>query len=210
MRRWELWSSSDGTRHALIPEDHPEALEDAGARGLVCTWSTVAKGYNDAMRSMHQHLGWDEYQPMLGDDLTPYPEDDDDRNARLNGWNVRDVQQLLNQAAQAALVARLDSLHSLRFTDDLVLLGELEPHIRFSAGEQPRDPGIVYIAEARERSVLLAARTRSGRGLYIRITCEAGKPPRWEYARDDSAQPATGQTSWVSSWGETTRRRSPQ
>ncbi|MBV9660813.1 MAG: hypothetical protein JO337_06625 [Acidimicrobiales bacterium] len=41
-------------------------------------WTTTAKGMNDVMSQMYQHLGRGEYTPMLREDGTPYPEDEDD------------------------------------------------------------------------------------------------------------------------------------
>ena len=105
-------------------------------------------------------------------------------------------------ADRAAIADHL--FQTLRFTDNLPFLGDLEPHIRFATGEQPHHIVIVYLAQVRERSALLAARTRSGRGLYMRITCEPGKPPRREYTRDNRAGPVTDQGRWVPRWGDTT------
>jgi hypothetical protein len=79
MRRWEYWELPDGTEKTLIPDNRPEAREEVVAEGFVFRgWSTIARGYNDAMRAWHDHLGWGEYKPMLRDDGTPYPEDEDD------------------------------------------------------------------------------------------------------------------------------------
>jgi len=79
MRRWEFWQLPDGTAKTLVPENRPEYRDEIAAEGFVyANWSTVAKGYNDAMRAWHEHLEWGEYKPMLQEDGTPYPEDEDD------------------------------------------------------------------------------------------------------------------------------------
>ncbi|MGQ0521771.1 MAG: hypothetical protein ACT4PX_11560 [Actinomycetota bacterium] len=50
------------------------ALED----GEIFTWEVVARGTNEAMRAMYRYRGWGEFKPMLRDDGTPYPADEDD------------------------------------------------------------------------------------------------------------------------------------
>jgi len=81
VRRWELWQRPDGTESRFVPSTRDSDVEAAERDGLVMLWSTTAVGSNDAMRQMYRHLGWDEYQPMLRADGTPYPEDEDDRFA---------------------------------------------------------------------------------------------------------------------------------
>ncbi len=50
------------------------AMED----GQVFSWQVVANGPNPAMRALYDYLGWGEYRPMLRNDGTPHPEDEDD------------------------------------------------------------------------------------------------------------------------------------
>jgi len=42
------------------------------------TWEVEAASHNDAMRALYEHLDRGPYVPMLRDDGTPYPEDEDD------------------------------------------------------------------------------------------------------------------------------------
>jgi hypothetical protein len=79
MSRWELWSAPDGTEYGFFPEYNEHARRDVVAEGLVLIWTCEARGANDAMRMCNEHLGWEEYQPMLRPDGTPYPEDEDSR-----------------------------------------------------------------------------------------------------------------------------------
>ena len=46
-------------------------------------WETVASSTNEAMRARNEYLGFEPYQPMLREDGTPYPEDEDDELLRL-------------------------------------------------------------------------------------------------------------------------------
>lgn len=81
MRRWELWKSPDGTETSYFAEDDRHARDEARSSGLVYAWSTMAKSYNDAMRARNRYLGFEEYQPMVRPDGTPYPEDEGDDEA---------------------------------------------------------------------------------------------------------------------------------
>jgi hypothetical protein len=84
MRRWELWVTRhpDGTtEEAFFPDDEvsgPLYREWAAEDRAELIWTVEAKGSNDAMRKMYDHLGRGEYQPLLREDGTPYPEDEDD------------------------------------------------------------------------------------------------------------------------------------
>ena len=78
MRRWELWRSEDETETRIIPETRPDQIASARQAGFMKLWETEAKGSNDAMRAMYRYLDWGEYKPMLREDGTPYPEDEDD------------------------------------------------------------------------------------------------------------------------------------
>jgi hypothetical protein len=82
-RKWELSiaDAPDGRSESFFPADSPQvetyrkwALEEGGT----LVWTTTAKSGNDAMSQMHRYLGRPEYQPMLREDGTPYPEDEDD------------------------------------------------------------------------------------------------------------------------------------
>jgi hypothetical protein len=76
MRRWELWVGEGGT--SFFPDDDDQARSEAARNGYSFGWETTAAGRNSAMRLMYEHLGYGEYQPMLRDDGTRYPEDEDD------------------------------------------------------------------------------------------------------------------------------------
>ena len=53
VRRWEFWELFDGTDRTPIPDNRPEARDEAVAEGFVFRgWSTVAMGYNDAIASV--------------------------------------------------------------------------------------------------------------------------------------------------------------
>jgi len=50
--------------------------------GEVKVWETEAPSTNGAMRALNQYLEFGTYKPMLRDDGTPYPEDEDDELLR--------------------------------------------------------------------------------------------------------------------------------
>ena len=76
MRRWELWESETG--QSFFPEDNHQARRMAQEDGEVLVWEVVANSTNEAMRAMYAYRGWGEFRPMLREDGTPYPEDEDD------------------------------------------------------------------------------------------------------------------------------------
>jgi hypothetical protein len=76
MRRWELWQSEN--QHDYFPSTSEKSRVMARVEGAVKVWETEASSTNEAMRARNRHLGFDPYKPMLRDDGTPYPEDDDD------------------------------------------------------------------------------------------------------------------------------------
>src|SRR3954454_6589974 len=119
---------------------------------------------------------------------------------------TRDIGQLLTEAAAALTVAYTDGL---TFSNVLPLVREIaDPEIRFEVGDRPEQPGVVYVATTGEHSALFGARTRSGRSLYVRITCDPGvAPPLWEYARDDAGRDAWAQTEWHEGWTKTRRSK---
>jgi hypothetical protein len=81
MRRWELWEKVEPNGvHAtsFFPEDNEQARRMARENGMVFVWEVRAKGINDAMRAEYEYRGLGEYCPMLREDGTPYPEDEDD------------------------------------------------------------------------------------------------------------------------------------
>lgn len=71
----------DGTETLFLPDPRPDQIEQAQREGLVKIWETTAVGSNDAMRQRNEFLGWEEYRPMLREDGTPYPDDEDDHFA---------------------------------------------------------------------------------------------------------------------------------
>ncbi|HAM01970.1 MAG TPA: hypothetical protein DCQ30_07040 [Acidimicrobiaceae bacterium] len=77
MRRWELWEGPDLT-HSFFASDNQDARRLTEGEGAVKIWETEATSYNDAKRALHEHMGWEPYKPMLREDGTPYPEDEDD------------------------------------------------------------------------------------------------------------------------------------
>jgi hypothetical protein len=76
VKRWELWEGESD--HSFFPADNEQAREMAKAEGEVLVWEVMAQGWNPAMRLLYEHLGWGEYKPMLREDGTTYPEDEDD------------------------------------------------------------------------------------------------------------------------------------
>lgn len=76
MKRWELWTNDGG--YAFFPDDNHEARDRAKADGLAFSWEVTAKGQNPARQLLYDHLGFGEYRPMLRDDGTPFPQDEDD------------------------------------------------------------------------------------------------------------------------------------
>jgi hypothetical protein len=76
MGRWELWEAEG--ENSFFPDWNNEARRRAQDEGLVFTWEVEAKGSNPAMRALYGRLGFGECQPMLRDDGTPYPEDEDE------------------------------------------------------------------------------------------------------------------------------------
>ncbi len=82
MRRWLLWEvrNSEGElkSHTFFPSENEWAMEEVKREGAVLVWEVEAEGSNAANRAKNEYLGWEEYQPMLRDDGTPYPEDERD------------------------------------------------------------------------------------------------------------------------------------
>jgi hypothetical protein len=76
MRRWELWTSE--TSQSFFAEENDQARRMAEEDGEVFTWEVVANSSNKAMRAMYSYRRWGDYKPLLRDDGTPYPEDEDD------------------------------------------------------------------------------------------------------------------------------------
>ena len=74
--RWVLWVSDSQER--FIPDWMEDHAAEAAADGLVPVWTCIARGPNDAERQRYAWAGWGEYQPMLREDGTPYPEHEDD------------------------------------------------------------------------------------------------------------------------------------
>jgi hypothetical protein len=83
MRRWELWdkdwdSHEGGGSSSFFPEENEQARKMALDLGESLVWETTAKGYNDALREMYVFRGWGEYKPVLREDGSPFPGDEDD------------------------------------------------------------------------------------------------------------------------------------
>jgi hypothetical protein len=76
MRRWELWSGDDS--NTFFPATSEKTRVMARVEGEVKVWETEASSSNDAMQKRNDYLGYGPYVPMLQDDGTPYPEDEDD------------------------------------------------------------------------------------------------------------------------------------
>jgi hypothetical protein len=76
MGRWELWEGEGTT--SLFPDWNIQARQMAEAEGLTSAWEVEARGTNPAMRALYDHLGFGEFQPMLGDDGAPCPDDEDE------------------------------------------------------------------------------------------------------------------------------------
>jgi hypothetical protein len=76
MGRWELWEREGSSN--FFPDWNDQARRMAKEEGMRFTWEVEAKGANPASRALYEHLGFGEYKPMLRDDGTPYPEDEDE------------------------------------------------------------------------------------------------------------------------------------
>ena len=72
MMRWELWSGEGG--HSFFRENNDQARRMAQEDGYALAWEVHAAGYVEAMTLMHEHLGYEPYQPMLLPDGTPAPD----------------------------------------------------------------------------------------------------------------------------------------
>lgn len=85
VRRWELWEGDHengvGTS-AFFPSTNRQARLRAMEEGLVKTWETEASSSNEAMQAQYDRMGFGTYRPMLREDGTPYPEDEDDEVAK--------------------------------------------------------------------------------------------------------------------------------
>jgi len=82
MRKWELWENREEGSSSFFPESNTLARVMAMEEGQIKTWEVEAASHNDAMRAMNEHLDYGPYVPMLRDDGTPYPEDEDDEIRR--------------------------------------------------------------------------------------------------------------------------------
>jgi hypothetical protein len=76
VHRYELWQNDDG--YSFFPEHNHQARDIAQADGQMLTWEVIAKGLNSANQLLYDHLDFGIYRPMLQDDGTPYPQDEDD------------------------------------------------------------------------------------------------------------------------------------
>jgi hypothetical protein len=84
VRKWELWEKDDenGGSSSFFPESNLHARVMAMEDRELKTWEVEARSTNEAMRALHEHSGLGPYKPMLRDDGTPQPEDEDDEFLR--------------------------------------------------------------------------------------------------------------------------------
>jgi hypothetical protein len=104
--------------------------------------------------------------------------------------HLQSTRALLNEAATALLVAFTDGQ---RFTDDVHLLSELEPSIRFVVGDTPEEVRVVRVSVPDPATAYLCTRTDSGVGLYLRLTWEEGGCHGRTMASDPSRGPSGAQ-----------------
>lgn len=76
MRRWELWQAEN--EDSFFPSSSEKSRVMARVQGAVKVWETDASSTNEAMRARNRYLGFEPYRPMLRDDGTPDPADEDD------------------------------------------------------------------------------------------------------------------------------------
>jgi hypothetical protein len=83
MRRWELWEDREGST-TFFRADNENARLIVETSGATLVWQTEASSSNAAHSALHKHMKWEPYQPMLREDGTPYPEDEDNASARYS------------------------------------------------------------------------------------------------------------------------------
>jgi|SRR5665213_58704 len=89
MRRWELWRAEN--EDSFFPSSSEKSRVQARVQGAVKVWETEASSGNEAMRALNRYLGFEPYKPMLQDDGTPYPEDEDDELLREQEGDLFDA-----------------------------------------------------------------------------------------------------------------------
>jgi hypothetical protein len=67
-----------GGSSSFFPEENEQARKMALDDGESLVWENDCQGHNDALRKMYVFRGWGEYRPMLREDGSPFPEDEDD------------------------------------------------------------------------------------------------------------------------------------
>jgi hypothetical protein len=67
-----------GRKFILLPGENEQARKMALDDGESLVWENDCQGHNDALRKMYVFRGWGEYRPMLREDGSPFPEDEDD------------------------------------------------------------------------------------------------------------------------------------
>ena len=82
MRRWELWHNEKENSYSFFSASSEKNRVMARVEGAVKVWETVLSSWNEAMQAQYDYLGYGTYTPMLQDDGTPYPEDEDDEIRR--------------------------------------------------------------------------------------------------------------------------------
>jgi hypothetical protein len=80
VRRWELWAKDwdkegVGGEQTFFREDNAGARRMAIEDGHTFVWECTATDWDDAHRAMYLYRGWGEYQPILGPDGRPIPEE---------------------------------------------------------------------------------------------------------------------------------------
>jgi hypothetical protein len=115
---------------------------------------------------------------------------------------VRDVEKLLRAAMVAENVFFIDSQ---AFTDEPEKLNALEPDVALVRGAAPDAEGVVSIHVVKPDLVYLSSRTRSGRGLYVKLAFVAGQGFVRRFARTREPGRAAEQ-KYQESWALTRRR----
>jgi hypothetical protein len=88
--RYELWELPDPPENEafgdwFLLEGDSDGRRMAIEDGCVVTWSVEARGWDEAKAALHVYRGWEPYKPMLRDDGTPFPEDEDDKYHEESG-----------------------------------------------------------------------------------------------------------------------------
>jgi hypothetical protein len=85
VQRYELWQNDEGL--SFFPDHNQQARDMAEADGQRFRWECTAKGLNAAHQLLYDYLDFGVYRPMLQDDGTPYPQDEDDDYVAPGAFN---------------------------------------------------------------------------------------------------------------------------